>query len=378
MGRPDLSFDQRVAWLRLARSARIGPTTFLNFINRYGSADAALEALPDINARAGGTRPLRICSREEALRELEEADHLTIRHITYGEAQYPELLMHISDSPPIVLVQGSLDLNARPMLALVGSRNASVSGQKMASLLARDVGEQGYVTVSGLARGIDTAVHKASLTSGTVAVLAGGHGRVYPPENIDLARDIVEAGGAVMSERRIHSEPRSKDFPRRNRIVSGLALGVVVVEAARRSGSLITARLAGEQGRQVFAVPGSPLDPRSDGANDLLRQGATLIRSADDILSDLRPMIEPDGTSPNEQTPFRFEARSNNDGFDAQHPPEDALHAILNGLSVTPTHVDDIIRFTGLPASVVLSSLCELEFSGRIDRVEGNCVVRTT
>lgn len=372
MQRPGLSHSQRVAWLRLARSERIGSVTFHNFINRFGSADAALEALPGIMARSrGGDKTLRVCSAAEAEREIEEASRLGIRHVAAGEPDYPALLRNIDDNPPFLLIQGEISAPGRntiPSVAVVGSRYPSVAGLKMATTLAHDLGASGHLVVSGFARGIDTAAHKAALKSGTVAVLAGGHARLFPPENTPLAREILDHGGAIVSEMPPHFEPRGQDFPRRNRIISGMSLGVVVVEAARRSGSLITARLAGEQGRQVFAVPGSPLDPRAEGTNGLIREGATLIRSADDIVQDLRPTIvdEPDTN----QARFRLETVSDDD-FQPQPLTQGAIDVVLSGLSSSPVHQDDLVRFTGLSPAAILSSLCELEVSGRIERHSG-------
>lgn len=375
MLRPSLSAEQRIAWLRLARSERVGPVTFQNFINRFGSAQAALDALPDIIGKNKTKTGARICSIEEAERELEEASRHNIHYIALGEPGYPSLLRETEGSPPFILVQGKLDFDSHPHVAIVGSRNASIAGQKMAATLAKELAEEGHVVVSGLARGIDAAAHKSSLKTGTVAVIAGGHLRLYPPENIPLAARIIDNGGSIISEMPPNFEPRGQDFPRRNRIISGLSLGVVVIEAARRSGSLITARLAGEQNRQVFAVPGSPLDPRADGTNNLIREGATLVRSAEDIINDLRPMRTFDaGDGFEGQQPFRLEM-ADDDGFEIDIVPEEVIDIVLNGLSGSPVHQDDIIRFTGLPAAGVLSSLCELEVSGRIERLEGNTFI---
>lgn len=372
MARPSLTDDQRVAWLRLARTERVGPISFFNFINRFGSAENALAALPDIASNAGNSKFSKICSEDEALRELEAAQKLDVRHIAAGEPDYPVLLRQIDDPPPFLLVRGDIDFNQRPMVAIVGSRNTSIAGQKMATQLSSGLMEAGYVVVSGLARGIDTAAHKAALIGGTVAVMAGGHTQIYPPENASLADDIVENHGAVVSETPPWLSPRAQDFPRRNRIVSGLCSGVIIVEAARRSGSLITARLAGEQNRQVFAVPGSPLDPRSEGTNRLIREGATLARSAQDVIDDLRPsesfqeIPQTDG-----QSPFRFEAGSI-DGFENNKLPDNDIELIAGNLSAAPVHIDDIVRFTGLSAQAVVACLCELEFSGRVERLEAN------
>ncbi len=372
MKRPPLTEEQRISWLRLSRSDKVGPITFHNLINRFGSADAALDALPEISARHTKGKKPAIFSHEEAERELENARRLGIRHIAYGEPDYPSLLREADGMPPILLVQGKLGLDTNPHIALVGSRNASIAGQKMAMNIARELSEEGHIVVSGLARGIDKAAHQAALQKGTVAVIAGGHAKLYPQENIPLAYEIVENGGAIISEMPPFFEPRGQDFPRRNRIISGLSLGICVVEAAKRSGSLITARLANEQGRQVFAVPGSPLDPRAEGTNHLIREGATLVRGGEDIINDLRhivPLNEEDDTYG--QEPFRLETVKDED-FNSEYIPQNAVEVILDGLSSSPVHQDDIIRFTDLPSSLIISSLCELEIAGRLIRHEGN------
>lgn len=265
-----LSDTQRLDWLRLARSEGVGPRTFHGLINRFGGARAALDALPDLAAARG--RRVSLCSAQDAEREFEDARRLGVRLLASGEEDYPSRLLEIPGPPPILSVRGRVELLEAPSVGLVGARNASASGRKMAGRLAEGLGRAGYAVASGLARGIDVEAHRASLASGTIAVLAGGLDKPYPPENRALYDEIVEKGIAV-SEMPFGLSPRGRDFPRRNRLISGLSLGVVVVEAARRSGSLITARLANEQGREVFAVPGSPLDPRCEGSNDLLREG---------------------------------------------------------------------------------------------------------
>jgi len=284
-----LTDAQRLDWLRLFRSDNVGPRTFRMLLHHYGNARAALAALPDLARRGGAQRSPRICSREDAEREMEAAHDLGVRFVALSETHYPARLREIDDAPPLLAVRGNASALERPMLAMVGARNASAAGQKFAERLARDLVEAGFVIVSGLARGIDAATHRASVATGTIAVLAGGHACIYPPEHVDLLEAILTQGAAV-SEMPVGWEPRSRDFPRRNRLVSGLALGVIVVEAALRSGSLITARLAGEQGREVFAAPGSPLDPRAEGSNGLLKQGATLVTEANDVITMLDPI----------------------------------------------------------------------------------------
>src|SRR5690242_7934964 len=309
-------------------------------LRHYGDARAALTALPELARRGGAQRSPRICSREDAEREMAAAHDLGVRFVGLDEADYPSRLREIDDAPPLLAVRGRQDTLDRPMLAMVGARNASAAGQKFAERLARDLGEAGFCIVSGLARGIDASAHRASLATGTVAVLAGGHARIYPPEHVDLL-DAILTEGAAVSEMPITWEPRSRDFPRRNRLISGLALGVIVVEAAMRSGSLITARLAGEQGREVFAVPGSPLDPRSAGCNDLIRQGATLCAEADDVLrviGEARGIAEPDR--------IRYEV---GDG-EVSPALRERIAAVL---SPTPVHRDELVRVSGAAASEV-------------------------
>jgi DNA processing protein len=269
-----LSDEQRLDWLRLIRSDNIGPRTFRDLINHFG----------------GAARPGRITTREEAEAELKAARARGIVFVALGEPDYPVRLQMIDDPPPLLAVRGKVAILNRPLVAIVGSRNASAAGVKFAQSLAHDLGEAQYGIVSGLARGIDAAAHRGSIASGTVAVLGGGHERLYPPEHADLLEALL-AEGAAVSEMPLTWEPRAHDFPRRNRLISGLSLGVVIVEAARRSGSLITARLAGEQGREVFAVPGNPLDPRTEGTNGLLKDGATLVTSAADVIAVLEPIL---------------------------------------------------------------------------------------
>src|SRR5215213_10978326 len=284
-----MDHEQRLDWLQLIRSDNIGPRTFRALINHYGGARAALKAVPDL-ARRGGATTARIYSRSDAERELKAADALSVRLVGMGEPEYPSRLKMIDDAPPLIAVRGQLAVLARSWVAIVGARNASAAGIKFAERLARDLGEAGFGIISGLARGIDAAANRASLLTGTAAVLAGGQDRIFPPEHAGLVESIL-AEGAVLSEMPLGWEPRARDFPRRNRLISGIALGVVVIEAARRSGSLITSRMALEQGREVFAVPGSPLDPRCEGSNGLLKQGATLVTEVSDVVAVLNPIL---------------------------------------------------------------------------------------
>ena len=357
-----LTDEQRLDWLRLIRTDHIGPRTFRSLLNQYGGARAALAALPDL-ARLGGARTIRICPREDAEREIAAADRQGIALIGLGEPDYPERLKAIDDAPPLLAVRGERAALARPMLAMVGSRNASAAGLKFVGRLARDLGEAGFVIVSGLARGIDAAAHRASVATGTVAVLAGGHARVYPAEHADLLDTLVVEGAAV-SEMPIEWEPRSRDFPRRNRLISGLALGVVVVEAALRSGSLITARLAGEQGREVFAVPGSPLDPRAEGTNGLLKQGATPVTEANDVIAAVQPIL-------GRPLPLVEAAEAEPAPPPAAEPDGEARTRIVALLGPTPVAIDDLIRLSGTSAAVVRTALLELDVAGRLARQQG-------
>src|SRR6185369_2016036 len=309
-----------------------------DLINHYGGARAALAALPAL-ARRGGSSGTRICSEADAQAELKAAHARGVALVALGEPDYPARLQMIDDAPPLLAVRGNHQVFERPLVAIVGSRNASAAGVKFAERLARELGDAGYGIVSGLARGIDAAAHRASLLTGTIAVLAGGHARIYPAEHEELLDRLV-AEGAGVSEMPLNWEPRARDFPRRNRLVSGLAVGVVIVEAARRSGSLITARMAGEQGREVFAVPGSPLDPRAEGTNGLLKQGATLVTEAADVLSVIRPIlgqpIEPSFEEPDREAPRMTE------------PPSDERARIVSLLGPAPVSIDDLIRLSKL------------------------------
>jgi DNA processing protein len=387
---PGLTEQQLIDWLRLIRTEGVGPKTFQSLINQFGSAADALRELPELSFRKTGRR---IASASEATvgQELATARRMNARFIAKGDKAYPRLLEKIDSAPPVIAVLGRLDLNARPMVAIVGSRNASLPGLKMAEKLAVGLGRHGYAVVSGLARGIDTRAHDASLPSGAVAVLAGGLDRLYPEENRSLFERLAEHG-AVISEMPFGWEPRGRDFPRRNRIVSGLCLGTVVVEANQKSGSLITARFALEQNRQVYAVPGSPLDPRAEGPNSLIRQGAMLVVSADDIIEDLKGQKAPeflsvlDGGRP-EGEPLWDEADWLGTGgvapdgphdppFDGWHEPqvEGTRRRLVALLSSAPSDPDDIARALGVSAREVQTLLFELETSGIVERRPGGLV----
>lgn len=363
-----LTDRQRLAWLRLIRSDNVGPATFRDLINHFGSAEAAIDALPELSRRGGATRSVRIASRDEAERELEASARHGAVFIGIGEPDYPPALRQIDGAPPLIAVKGNLSALTKPSVGIVGSRNASISGAKFAAMIARDAGRAGYVVTSGLARGIDTAAHRASLDTGTIAVLAGGLDQPYPPENLGLLDDITDGNGLSVSEMPFGWEPRARDFPRRNRLIAGISLGVVVVEAAERSGSLITARMAADFGRLVFAVPGSPLDPRCHGTNGLLKEGAIITTGSDDVLAALAPLSQLDLFSP----PIIEEPTK--DSSDMMPPDDDARGIIVNALGPTPVEVDDIIRHTELPASTVYLILLELDLAGRLHRHSGGMV----
>jgi DNA processing protein len=390
-----LSDRQRLDWLRLIRSEGIGPRTFQALLNRFGSAAQALDALPEIAREAG--RSVRICRMDEAEREIAGLKRLGGRLIALGEAAYPAPLRAIDSAPPLLAILGQAEALSRPSVAVVGSRNASAAGLKFTARLARDLGEAGFTVTSGLARGIDTAAHEASLTTGTVAVMAGGLDEIYPPQNLKLFDRLVETGAAV-SEMPLGWAPRGRDFPRRNRLVSGLSLGTVVVEAARKSGSLITARFANEQGRQVFAVPGSPLDPRAEGGNHLIREGATLCAEAAHVIEALQPLLlsgaelplapslrdagdppsqplwdelDLPGIAPAPTSPEQGWLPSSVDAA-----PEDATTALLRLIGHAPIAPDDLVRASGRPAREVTRALLDLEMAGSVLRHPGGLLSR--
>jgi DNA processing protein len=352
---------QRLACLRLVRSENVGPVTFRALINHYGGAAAALEALPELSRRGGRGRPIRICPKADAEAELAAAHKAGAVPVFTIEPGYPAPLAFLDGAPPMLYVKGEHSLLNRPAVAIVGSRQCSAAGLKVARQLAAGISASGYVIASGLARGIDAEAHRASLDGGTVAVVAGGVDIVYPPEHQALQEEIG-ARGAIISEQPPGFAPRGADFPRRNRILSGISLAVVVVEAARRSGSLITARRAAEQGREVLAVPGHPLDPRAEGTNQLIKDGATMATSAEDVLSALaaQTSLAPLGRPPEAFAPLperQFE----------ETVAGDAQGRVLAALGPAPVNVDEIARATDLPIRAVQAALLELALAGRIE-----------
>lgn len=358
---------ERCDWLRLIRSANVGPIGFLQLLARFGSAARALERLPDLAAR-GGRRQPRICSRGEAERELAAVRAFGADWVALGEPAYPAALAATADPPPLIAVKGDRGLLGRPILAIVGARNASASGRRFSRDIAHELGAAGYVIASGLARGIDAAAHAGALAHGTVGVAAGGIDVAYPPQHAELQAEIGERG-ALVGEVRLGTRPQARHFPRRNRLVSGLARGVLVVEAALKSGSLITARYAAEQGREVLAVPGSPRDPRARGCNDLIRNGAVLVESADDVLRALAfGARAPEPAAP--EPAFEPAVHEEPEAGDSVR----AHDAVRELLSPTPVEVDELVRQSQLTPSVVLTILLELELAGRLARHPGNRV----
>ena len=358
---------ERLDWLRLIRSENVGPITFYQLLARFGSAEAALAALPDFARRGGRGKLLTIFSRAQAEREMQQLEKIGARLVAWGEPHYPAALAAVEDAPPLLAVKGDTSLLQRHAIAVVGARNASANGRRFARDIALQLGQQGLLVVSGLARGIDAAAHHGALATGTAAVLAGGIDCVYPEENRALHEEIATRG-VLIAEMPVGTEPQARHFPRRSRIISGISVGVLVVEAALRSGSLITARFALEQGREVFAVPGSPLDPRCRGTNDLIRNGATLVEQIDDIARELGAYLA---------APAAVQRNDLIEAFPA--PPGDGeMHraqvVVSNLLSPHPVPVDEVVRQCQLSPPLVAMVLLELELAGRIERHPGNQV----
>jgi len=359
---------ERLDWLRLIRSENVGPVTFYQLLARFGSAEAALAALPDVALRGGRRRPLSLFPRASAEREMQQLHTAGGRLVAWGEPDYPVALAALDDAPPLISIKGDASFLARNTVAIVGARNASANGRRFARDMAMQLGQQSIVVASGLARGIDAAAHEGALASGTIAVLAGGIDQVYPEENRGLHEQIAERG-VLVAEMPVGTEPQARHFPRRNRIISGCALGVLVVEAALRSGSLITARFALEQGRDVFAVPGSPLDPRCRGTNDLIRNGAILTETADDIMRELQPRL---GVALSERKREAYTPSESIVPGDSELAQ--ARARLVELLSPTPVPVDELVRQCHLSPSLVVTILLELELAGRIGRHPGNQV----
>ncbi len=358
---------ERMDRLRLIRTENVGPITFRHLMERFGSASAALDALPGLARRGGRGRALKVCPRDAAILEIEDNARAGAELVIVGDDAYPKQLAAVEDAPPVFSAIGNPHLIKGPTVGIVGARNASANARAFTRTIAHEIGAAGHIVVSGLARGIDTAAHEGSLATGTIAVVAGGVDAVYPPENAELYAQIA-AEGLIIGEMRIGTTPQARHFPSRNRIIAGLSLGLVVIEASRNSGSLITARCALEQGREVFAVPGSPLDPRAAGTNQLLRDGANWAETAEDVISALREtrIEEPAGGD--------FQAPST--GFTPVEVTGKQRDAVLELLGPSAVPVDEFIRECQLSPSIVITILLEAELAGQVERHPGNRVSR--
>ena len=369
----DGQLDHQISWLRLIRSENVGPVTFYKLLENFGSAEAALEGVAKLSGRGG--KKIKPFPKEKAEREIEALHKMGGEIITRLDPAYPPLLATIFDAPPVLSLLGNKSLLAKKAVAIVGARNSSLNGQNFAKKIAGEIGAGGFLVISGLARGVDKAAHLGSLKSGTVAVVGGGVDIIYPKENKNLYEKIVN-GGAVISEVALGTRPQAMHFPRRNRIISGMARGTVVVEAGVKSGSLITARMALEQGREVFAVPGSPIDPRSAGANRLIREGAQLTEKAEDIFEALETLPRtPPGLSQDENNPLKYNEKlpeATNDG-----ETDKTRGKVMGLLSPEPVTVDEILRSCQCSPSAVSLVLLELELAGRLERHPGGRVSLT-
>ncbi len=364
--------SEKIAWLRLIRTPNIGPITFYKLLERFGTAENAIKMLPQVANRGGRLKNLKICSLKDAEGELKAAGSIGARMLARDEEGYPPLLAQLEDAPPIITVLGNIDVLSKPALGVVGSRNSSTVGNSIAKELSTKVSAAGFVIASGLARGIDTASHIASLDTGTIAVVAGGIDVIYPKENKDLFEAIIEKGGAIVAESPLGTEPIARHFPKRNRIISGLSLGVLVIEAALRSGSLITARAALEQNREVFACPGNLKDPRATGTNKLIKEGAHQVLSAEDIIMELRSLRH---QPMNDSGSNELEGSLGITDVSQIPEPDEALYQqVLDALNYTPIHVDELIRSLEAPVADVLTVLLELELNGEVERHIGGKV----
>lgn len=362
---PSLDEKEKIAWLRLIRTENVGPITFYQLLQNFGTAQKAIAALPTLSRKGGRLKDIKLCSEDAAMAEMEALQALGGKMIFAAEALYPLALSTIEDAPPVLSVLGNPKLLNLPCIGIVGARNASLNGRKFAEKLSKDLGTGGQIVVSGLARGIDASAHNGAIATGTIACVAGGVDNIYPPENMKLHAQIKEEG-CIVAESPLGMEPMAKHFPKRNRIISGLSAGVVVVEATVKSGSLITARMAAEQGRDVYAIPGHPFDPRAAGPNKLIQDGATLVLDASDILQNLADFS---GTRQSLSEPpqayWQPEDLSEND-------TETARDLILQNLSPTPVTVDELVRTCHLTIPAAQMVLLELEIAGRVQRLPGN------
>ena len=365
--------------MQLIRSENVGPATFRDLINHFGTAAHALEAMPELSNR-GGKKSIRIYPRENAEAEIAKASHLKIRFVGMGEPAYPQYLRKTDYPPPMLAIRGNLALNSKPPIGIVGARNSSLSGLKLAAIFANGLAKAPFYIVSGFARGIDHAAHKATLDTGTISVLAGGVDNIYPPEHEKFYWHMLEKGNVFISEMPLGHRPRAVDFPRRNRIIAGISLGVVVIEAAKRSGSLITARLSNEAGRLVFAVPGSPLDPRSAGANSLLKNGALIASDPTDIIEAINPLLDSavrdDLFSP--MPNYLKDEEAHDEAFSPNDIVTDTSQThrnkVIQALGPAPIDVDELIRHCQLPVTHIQLILIELSLAGKLERHAGNKV----
>ena len=364
---------EKIAWVRLIRTENVGPITFYSLLQTFGTAQKAIDNLPTLSKKGGRLKDIKICSKDSAIAEMQSLETLGGEMLFAADEFYPLALAAIDDAPPVLSILGNKKLLNLPSIGIVGARNASLNGRKFAQKLSKDLGEGGQMVVSGLARGIDTSAHEGSIETGTIAAVAGGIDVIYPPENAALYNRI-KLDGCIVAESPLGMEPLARHFPKRNRIISGLSSGVVVVEATLKSGSLITARMAAEQGRDVYAVPGHPFDPRAAGPNKLLSDGATLVQSANDILDGIQNfsatrqhLSEPHQFSYASPTPY-FEDLSEKDS-------EEVRDIILQNISSMPVTVDEMVRNCHLTIPTVQMVLLELELAGRIQRLSGNRIV---
>ncbi|WP_371410322.1 DNA-processing protein DprA [Bartonella sp. 1-1C] len=382
-----LTDQQRLNWLRLLRSENIGAVTFRNLIDHYKTAENALAMLPELSKNGGLRKPIRIATLDDAEKEMQQAEKQGIRFIGIGEPDYPPFLKVVEASPPLIAIKGDCTIFQKPSVGIVGSRNASAVGKKLTNQFAHFIGNAGFTIISGLARGIDSTAHQASLLTGTVAVMAGGIDYIYPPENQKLYDDILANGGAIISEMPIGWKARAIDFSRRNRIIAALSLGLLVVEAAMRSGSLITARQAVEMGRLIFAIPGSPLDPRAIGTNNLIKEGALLVTHPSDIIETLTPLTS---NTNDPQLSFFEETYSIQFPRENTSPPKQITNetsligddiereAVLAALSSTPIDLDTLSIYSGVSLQKLYLLLIELDLAGKLIRHSGGYVSLST
>lgn len=362
------NIQEKLDWLRLYRTPNVGPITFYQLIEYYGSAGKALDALPELAKKGGRKKPLRAPDIHHIQKEYEKLTKLGGDIVCANDKDYPLALSALDDAPPVLSYIGNIRLTNQSCIGIVGARNASLNGRKFAQKLAHNLGQQDQIIVSGLARGIDSAAHEGGLNSGTIAVVAGGLDVIYPPENKNLY-DQIKQTGLIIAESPLSMEPLARHFPKRNRIVSGISTAIIVIEATIKSGSLITARLAGEQGRDVMAVPGHPGDPRAQGPNKLIRDGATLIQNADDVMESINSFAT--GFQLHD---FQTQERLTTPMADPSNR-QDIHTLVLQNLSPMPVNVDELAQACHISIPELQMPLLELELAGRLQRLPGNRVV---